>query len=65
MKKIRYVESIEERPIDRDYNEHGKKRQTHYEVFGGGIAYCVRSGYQPEIVFIDEEYGNNFQDGRQ
>ena len=30
-----FAESIEEKPIDRDYNKHMSERMTHYEIFGG------------------------------
>lgn len=59
MKKIKMVESIEEKSIDRDYTKHGKPRETHYEILGGGIAYCVRSFLKPEILIIYDD-----QDGR-
>ena len=33
---IVFAESIEERPIDRNYNVHGGKRVTQPEILGGG-----------------------------
>lgn len=59
MKEIRCVEPIEEKSIDRDYNKHGKPRETHYEVLGGGIAYCVRSFIQPEIIIVYDDKDAN------
>lgn len=50
MKKVRYAESIEEKPVDRYYNKHNKHRRTHYEILGGGIAYCVRKGVCGHII---------------
>ena len=35
MKMIIFAESMEERPIDRDYNAHGGNRITQPEVLGG------------------------------
>ena len=60
MLNIRYAETIEEKSIDRDYNAHGKPRETHYEVYGGGISYCLRTGHQMEVILIEDD-----QDGRQ
>ncbi len=36
---ITLAESLEERPIDRDYNTHGGLRITQPEILGGG--YCI------------------------
>lgn len=53
--KILRAESIEERPIDRDYNAHGGKRITQPEILGGGIAYCVRIAYPGRVVVLEED----------
>ena len=50
------AESLEERPIDRDYNAHGGKRITQPEIYGGGIAYCVRMAYPGEGVIKFDKY---------
>ena len=48
--KIVFAESMEERPIDRDYNAHGKSRITQPEILGDGYAYCVRIAYPGQVV---------------
>lgn len=48
--KIVNAESLEERPIDRDYNAHGEQRITQPEILGDGIAYCVRIAYPGQVV---------------
>ena len=49
------AESLEERPIDRDYNLHGGLRITQPEVLGGGIAYCVRKAYPGEVIIYEKK----------
>ena len=49
------VETIEEKPIDRDYNKHDGVRITHCEVLGGGIGYCLRAGHIMEVVIVEDE----------
>lgn len=51
--KIKYAESIEEKPVDRYYNKHSKNRKTHYEILGGGIAYCVRKGVCGHVIIYE------------
>ena len=43
MKMIIFAESMEERPIDRDYNAHGGNRITQPEVLGGYCVLCENS----------------------
>ena len=52
-KMIIFAESIEEKPIDRYYNKHNKHRRTHYEILGGGIAYCVRKGVCGHVIVYE------------
>ena len=54
------AESYEERPIDRDYNAHGKTRVTQPEVFGDGIAYCVRIAYPGQVIIKYEDEKRNY-----
>ena len=53
--RIIEAESLEERPIDRDYNAHGGKRITQPKIYGG-IAYCVRMAYPGEVVIKFGKY---------
>lgn len=55
MNRIVFAETIEEKPVDRFYNSHGKQRLTHYEIFGGGISYCLRGGHQMEVILIEND----------
>jgi hypothetical protein len=45
--KIIEAESLEERPIDRDYNAHGGKRITQPEIYGGvlhiALGWCTQA----------------------
>lgn len=51
--KIIYAESVEEKSIDRFYNKHGKNRETHYEILGDGICFCLRTGHQMEVLVYE------------
>ena len=54
---ITRVECFEMRPKDRDYNKHGKKRETQIEILGGGISYCLRTEFVYGLLIweVDDE----------
>lgn len=52
------AETIEEKPVNRQYNRHGENRITHYETLGNGISYCLRTGYVMQVVIIRDDNGN-------
>lgn len=56
---ILLAETIEEKPIDRQYNRNGCDRTTHYETMANGISYCLRGAYKMQIVIIEERNEEN------
>ena len=51
--EMMYTEFVEEKSIDRFYNLHGKPRETHLELFGDGICFCLRSGNLINVLVIE------------
>lgn len=56
MSKIITAESFEERGRGYDQDD---KRKTHAEIFGGGIAYCVRIAYPGMVIVVYEQNHKN------
>ena len=49
------AECFEIRPKDRDYNKKGKKREPQIEILGGGICYCLRTGYVYGLIIWEDD----------